>query len=208
MGRYVDRRNLHDSEFKEEMSRLMPRPLLVVDTETTGQDPFAHEVLSVGLVALDSSDSVELHVELPAGAGWTDFGYDNFRRFEDDWRSGARPALEVVRSIESFIRHVFGGVKINLVGHNMAFDRFFLAKLAYRAGVESIAGVSHRTVDTFSLLMALHLSGRIPIDATTSSGAFEYFGISVPEKVRHTALGDAIATKQLFLRVLQMMEEK
>jgi len=179
--------------------------LVVVDTETTGQDPFSHEILSIGMAAVGSTAATELHVSLPSDAAWTEFGRKNFVRFEQEWRMAARAPGDVVRLIESFIQSNFGGKEVNLVGHNMAFDRFFLAKLAHRAGVIAIKGISHRTIDTFSLLMGLHLSGRLPLNATTSDGAFEHFGITIPAAQRHTALGDALATKELFLKVMEEM---
>lgn len=178
--------------------------LLVVDTETSGQDPFSHHILSVGLVSYHSNDSLEVHIELPPDAIWTDYGSKNFSRFSKEWGRSALAPLKAVHSIEEFVAQVYGGREVNLVGHNIAFDRFFLAQLAHRAGVSGIRKVSHRTIDTFSLLMALCLAGRLPLEATTSSGAFAYFGIEVPTTSRHTALGDALATKMLFSKLMEM----
>ena len=39
--------------------------------------------------------------------------------------------------------------------------------------------------------------GLVPDAALTSDGAFKHFGIRVDEPQRHTALGDAITTREL-----------
>jgi len=57
--------------------------------------------------------------------------------------------------------------------------------------------VSHRSVDTHSLLKLLSWMGRIPEAACSSDGALAHFGVVVPVPERHTALGDARATVKL-----------
>lgn len=178
------------------------RNLVIVDTETTGENPFEHEILSAAFLPFVSNNRFEVHVKVLRDASWTDYSRELFSNFEKRWNADAVDPVEAVRRIEKFIEEAFAGEEINLIGHNVAFDRFFLARLAARAGVGSIRGISHRTIDTYSLLMILHLLGRIPKSATSSSGAFLHFGIDVPASERHTAMGDAIATKLLFLKLL------
>jgi DNA polymerase III subunit epsilon len=172
-----------------------------VDTETTGENPFEHELLAAAFLPLTSDNRFEVHVRVEDDAHWTSYGRDLFISYEDRWKTDAVSPYEAVSNIEKFIERNFEG-EINLIGHNVAFDRFFLARLASRAGVSKIRGISHRTIDTYSLLITLSLMGRIPKAATSSSGAFEYFGISVPPTERHTAMGDAVATKLLFIKLL------
>lgn len=180
--------------------------LVIVDTETTGENPFKHELLAAAFIPLASEMRFEVHVKVRENASWTAYSRNLFSNFEERWALDAVDASEAVRRIEEFIEENFGVEEINLIGHNVAFDRFFLARLASRAGVPSIRGISHRTIDTYSLLTILHLLGKIPKSATSSSGAFQHFGIDVPKNERHTAIGDAIATKSLFLKLLEELK--
>lgn len=176
--------------------------LVVVDTETTGENPFVHEILSAAFVPVEQPAQLEVHVKVRDNASWSKYGQSLFEKIEGEWQQRAVLASEAVQKIEEFLDSHYQGREVNLVGHNVAFDRFFLARLASRAGVKSIRGISHRTVDTHSLLTVLHILGKIPSEATSSSGAFEYFNIKVPKARRHTALGDAVATRELFLRLI------
>jgi DNA polymerase III subunit epsilon len=106
--------------------------------------------------------------------------------------------------IEEYVRTTFGGEEVTLVGHNIGFDVAFLRKLAFEGGREQLAGISHRALDTHTLLYVLALENRIPVSATKSDGAFRHFGIQVPPSKRHTALEDARATRALLLAILDL----
>jgi len=62
---------------------------------------------------------------------------------------------------------------------------------------------SHRFVDTATILFYLYLTGKIKRKITSSQDAFEYFGIAV--QGRHTALGDVLATAQLFTNLVSIL---
>jgi DNA polymerase III epsilon subunit-like protein len=63
---------------------------------------------------------------------------------------------------------------------------------------------SHRTVDTHSLMWALVVRGRLPPTVRGSDAAFAHFGIAPDPDARHTALGDALATRELLLRLIDL----
>jgi DNA polymerase III epsilon subunit-like protein len=112
----------------------------------------------------------------------------------------------VCEKIERYLSSVFPGEAVTPVGHNVGFDVAFLRKLAFLGGRNEITAISHRALDTHTMLYLLHLKGRVPPSALSSDGAFEYFGIRVPDNERHTALGDALATRELVLRIFEMLE--
>ncbi|HWQ09406.1 MAG TPA: hypothetical protein VN436_09875, partial [Holophaga sp.] len=58
-------------------------------------------------------------------------------------------------------------------------------------------------IDTHSLAAALRDAGRLPLENLGSSALFEHFGIVVPEEKRHTALGDALGTFELYWKLVE-----
>ena len=172
--------------------------VIVIDIETTGTNVFEHEVISVALVPV-RRDLVPLsiHVQVDEGTPWSPFAETNWRRFEKDWRRDALPSDAAAKLIQEYLDTLPGDSDYLLAGHNIGFDRAFFSKLAFRAGRSEFRRVSHRNIDTFTLLFRLAALAEIPEEATTSAGAFKYFGIRVPEAERHTALGDALATRVL-----------
>lgn len=87
--------------------------------------------------------------------------------------------------------------KATLAGHNVSFDRDFLKVLIEENSNHSFeAFVSHRLLDTMSILNFLVVNNKLPVDVLSSDGAFRHFGIVVEN--RHTAMGDVEATIVLF----------
>lgn len=172
--------------------------VIVIDVETTGPNVFEHEVLSVALVPIRRDLSpLSIHVQVDAVTPWSSFAETNWRRFEKDWRRDAMPNDLASNLIQEYLDKLPGDKDYVLAGHNVGFDRGFFSKLAFRAGRGEFKRVSHRNIDTFTLLFRLAALGEVPEEATTSTGAFRYFGIRVHEAERHTALGDALATRVL-----------
>ncbi|WP_313495492.1 exonuclease domain-containing protein [Stenotrophomonas sp.] len=182
--------------------------LVVVDTETTGVNPFESDLISIGVCSVSKDFGREFFLNIPGNSAWSEFSRKNFHGFESNWSAGASDPSVVVPQIMDFISECTGGRAAVLVGHNFSFDRMFLQKAfhlsGYGAGVPSI---SHRSIDTYSLLKVLSICGHIPEWATSSDGAFKYFDVSVSPKLRHTALGDAVATKELFIKIIELFDE-
>lgn len=176
--------------------------LVVVDTETTGSNLFRHNLLSYAFAPVCDSSVLEGYVGDQDDLIWTDVAKSYFANSEEKWNRHKKSSSMAVAEIERYLEGVSPGVDMVMVGHNVAFDRYFLEKLANDAGQTGIRGLSHRTVDTHSMLITLSLLGKIPESATTSSGAFAYFGVSPEAEHRHTALGDALATRELFRLIL------
>ncbi len=95
---------------------------------------------------------------------------------------------------------------IILAGHNIAFDQAFLGAFLAGQGRGPGPRFSHRTVDTHAIAAALRDAGRLPLDNLSSTALFAHFGIQVPEEKRHTALGDALATFELYWKLVELMK--
>lgn len=187
------------------MKNLDSAPLVIVDLETSGVNPFNHDVLALALVPLNSALPPHVVFVKPPEIRWSDYARANFAKFAAEWERGAVPPVEACASIESYLARTFGGQMATPIGHNIGFDVAFLRKLAFLAHRDELPGLSHRAIDTHTLLYVLASAGRIPPSAVTSSGAFEHFGIRVSDSMRHTAFGDAVATRELFCRIVQLL---
>ena len=106
-----------------------------------------------------------------------------------------KDAPDVVDAGKSFHRFCEGGV---LVAHNAPFDMAFLKR------DEKLIGHSfdHPVLCTVLLSAALYEhTGEHTLDALA-----ERFGVTIPPELRHTALGDAMATAEVFLQMIGVME--
>lgn len=185
--------NLHD------------RDLVVVDIETTGTNPFVHDALAVALVPINPNmPSFQVFVR-HNNLSWSTFAKSNFRKFEDQWHREAVPADEACFEIENYIENILGRNQITLIGHNVGFDVAFLRKIAFQGSRDQLRNISHRMIDTHTLLSLLAIEEKLPYSARTSDAAFDYFKINVDTHKRHTALYDATATRELFIKTLEKL---
>lgn len=185
--------------------------VIVLDTETGGLNPQTDALLTVGLAG-----PFDQTLELPV----LDFGRclpEAMKVNKIDLvehKNKALPPSQVLREIENFIRRVKNmtiseaapdGEKIYIAGHNVHFDLAFLRRLVNQVSPTNPdlpRWLGGRTIDTHTLLWAQHVRGKIPASATSSDGAFSHYKISVRDEERHTALGDARATRQLLETLL------
>jgi DNA polymerase III alpha subunit (gram-positive type) len=133
---------------------------------------------------------------------WTDPGRRYFAAYQNRWEALAVSASEAYDRVSSFC-DALPCREVKVVGHNVGFDMAFLKKLIFDANRGPLPKLSHRSVDTHTLLQALVWLGRIPEICTTSDGALRHFCIDIPERDRHTALGDARAAVRLLNRIAQ-----
>ncbi len=192
----------------------MKRELLFVDVETSGLDPRKHAVLSLAAVAWRAGCLLEpLQVFIYTPGTSYDARSMEINGIDRRWlRTHGRSPGEAVDALQHYVAQSFGDMsdvgKVVLAGHNVAFDISFLKTLYAMSAVSYHDTFSHRSVDTFSIMSFLAMAGIIKSFTPTSSDAFAHFGIKMAEGSRHTALGDCLATAELFGRLLEMMRKK
>ena len=176
--------------------------MIVIDTETGGLDPHKHSILSLGMTSWCGQYTQEFFVlEEPLTTNPRSM---EINRIDLNWlRTHGRSPRDTCDHIDQFLAQLPQS-SFMLVGHNISFDIAFIKRL-YRLAERSLpTALSHRSIDTHSLLWLLAQEGHIPASACTSDGAFTYFEVEPPEELRHTALADAIATRELLKKILDL----
>ena len=187
----------------------MAQPMLFLDTETGGLDPRSHSLLSLGLVVGDGPavrNSLEIlvrHEPYVVSAGGLAVNRINLVEHS---RAALDPPVALA-VLEVFLDQHFPHrcQPVTLAGHNVGFDRAFLGAFLAGQGRALEPRFSHRTVDTHAIAAALRDAGRLPVDNLSSTALFAHFGIQVPDEKRHTALGDALATFELYWKLVGLM---
>jgi len=167
---------------------------VVLDCETTGLDPRTDRIITIGAVGVENGeivirDSFEALLKVTTNtSAVTVHGVT---------RDESRMGMEEPKALELFLDYLKDGV---IVGHHIGHD---IASLD--AGYERHWGfrLQNRCLDT--MYLALHLqdagafSDRRPQRHFTLDGLCSMFGVA--PHGRHTAVGDAFLTAQVFLRL-------
>jgi len=172
------------------------KDLAFVDVETSGQNPLIHEVVQCAVVRYDprtrevvSETQGNLRMRHPGQAEAKALavnGYD-----EGIWQFEASPRL--------FWLHI--GEMIDdavLVGHNVAFDKQFIATAMGEYGVKTVVG--RHSVCTMSLMWPLVASGKIR--SMSLRAACDYFAI--PRRDPHDARVDAWCAFAVYCKLIEM----
>ncbi|WP_103026598.1 3'-5' exonuclease [Salinibacter altiplanensis] len=111
-----------------------------------------------------------------------------------DWCSDEAPPRDdvVATQLPRLLNHLEAGI---VVGHNLEFDFRFLTYEAERLGC---GGLDLRFADTLGLARAL-LNAPDDYQLGTLLGHFD----AAPNEELHTAVGDALATRALFWRLVE-----
>lgn len=188
--------------------------IVVIDTETGGTDPAVHSLLSIALVmvrpppaiAEAGGDRLSFYVEEPVLSVTPKAMSINQIDLRVWPPKKAQPPRDVCWSIGIFLGMRYSSERpVILCGHNVAFDVGFLKRLYRLAGIDYPSTFSFRTIDTHTLMWALGTAGKMPMCSSLDEG-LAHFNIEVPEGARHTALGDALATKSLLRELLALMQ--
>ena len=175
--------------------RLEDLVFTVFDTETTGLDPTGGDrVISVGAVRVVNGRVLrqETFERLVQPQRTVPAASTAIHGITAEMLEGQPPMTEV---LPTFVRFAEDTV---LVGHNVSFDLQFLKLSEAAAGVD----LDRPALDTLLLHAALHPdTGDHSLDAIA-----DRLGISVVG--RHTALGDALVTAEVFVALTAMLRHQ
>ncbi len=168
---------------------------VVFDTETTGLRPSEGDrivqiaglrIVSGRLLREECFDCLA-HPGRPIPRAST-----NIHGITDDMVAPAPRLADVVRSFREYCAEAV------LVAHNASFDMKFLELMREEAAV----AFDQPVLDTLLLSLLLHPEEQShTLDAITRR-----FGVEV--QARHTALGDTIATAEVFVRMIEMLSAR
>jgi len=179
--------------------------IVFIDTETGGLDPRVHSLLSVGLVEWEDA-VIKKTKEIHINDGELNVTDAALAINKIDLNSHQIEAISPAEAIEEILQFIeWSGnqqEKITLAGHNVGFDIRFTRHLFESQQYNFDEYFSHRSIDTSSILHYMYYAGKTDSKIVGSSEAFEHFEIEV--RGRHTALGDAIATAELFTRMIRL----
>jgi len=193
LRRVADRRRHADGEYAWLFHPYTGDEMVVIDTETTGPDARSAELVSIAAVRVRgdrilTSDSLDLRLARPASLTGDSIRIHGLRGMD----------LDNGESIDAALARLLDFVGNRpLVGWHLGYDLAILNReLRPRFGFE----LPNATVDV-AQLWRRRLRRRHPeIDSLPRfEGVAERLG--VPVMGRHTALGDAVTTALMFLRL-------
>lgn len=170
---------------------LRQRPLVFVDVETTGLDPFRHEIIEIACLVVDPQ-TLEvkkgyLTKAQPEHLETADPVALRKNKFSLEAWENAKPLNQVLEEINSLAP---GGM---FTGFNVSFDRAFIETAFRKEGVTS--NFDYHWVDVMSLVYWRLFSDE-KLKRLRLTHVCEVLGIPLEEA--HTAMGDTRATLEVY----------
>jgi len=161
----------------------------VVDLETTGLSPHNSRILEIGLVVLRGEAVLARMGTLVDVGGPVPSGITALTGIDDSLLEGAPCECEALAAFAELLRRHSVDA---LVAHNARFDRGFLAR-AWRA---------HQRPELLPPFLCSVRAARRFVSAPRYGLDALIRHLSIPERARHRALGDAEMTADLWLELL------
>lgn len=188
--------DLLDKEVSSDLNNCSLRDLafVVFDSETTGLDPVSDDVVQLGAVRVVNGKIVKGEVfdtfvnpgrPIPPGS-------TAVHRVSDDTVANAPAFDHVCRAFHRFSENAV------IIAHNAPFDMAFLRRQSKGTDIS----FNHPVLDT------VHLSAVVFGGSAehTLDALCDRLDVTIPEEVRHTALGDALATAEALVAMIPILE--
>ncbi|MCT8340655.1 3'-5' exonuclease [Luteirhabdus pelagi] len=179
---------------KTSTTDITQKRFVVFDTETTGLSPGSDKILSIGAIAVKgkaifTKDSLELFLQQ--------------EKFTPEsvpihglLKGGERKKISELEALAQFLNYIKSST---LVAHHASFDRAMVNNALKLHGLPPLLNAFLDTGDLHAALIRKP-SSRISLDALC-----ENFNITMHD--RHTALGDAYLTAQVFIKLITRLEK-
>ena len=169
---------------------------MVFDTETTGLQPNKDEIVQIGAVRVVNGRIIPgecinqlVNPGMPIPPAST-----KVHKVTDAMVADAPNIQTAAAGLHSFSQNSV------IVAHNAPFDMAFLRRHGKASGLDW----SHPVLDT--VLLSAVLFGAS--ETHTLDALCDRLGVTIPEELRHTALGDAQATAEVLCLMLPMLTSR
>lgn len=180
--------------------------LAFVDLETTGLDPFRHEIIEIGVVLAEQKGDLfnkqflefisahEIQLKPEHIRTGDPKSLEVTKYYKRDWSKAVRQKEGLEQAVTLLDRTIF-------VAQNVAFDWAFLQKAGNEHGIDFEKAVHYHKLDLASMVF-----GKLYHDPKLSKFSLremtEHFGVK--NENAHTALADARATFEVCKKLLTM----
>lgn len=176
-------------------SRLSDLTCVVFDTETTGLSPTEDRIVQIAGVRIARGRMTGERFETLVNPGRPiPPGATAVHHINDEMVADAPGMTAALGAFHHFAEDAV------LIAHNAPFDMGLLRTAASETG----AHFDNRVLDT--VLLSAMVWGQAAVH--TLDALTERLGITIPAEDRHTAMGDAVATAEAFLKLLSALEAK
>ncbi len=186
----------HNDEAADRMAEpLRGITFTVFDTETTGLDPTGgDEIISIGAVRIVNmrilrEELFDQLIDPQRSIPWESIKYHGI---QPEMLKGQPTIEKALARFQQYAEHTV------LLGHNVAFDMRMLQIKEQSTGIR----FTNPVLDTMLLSAVIHPSQK----DHSLEGIADRLGVSIVG--RHTALGDAMATAEVFLKMIPLLEQR
>jgi len=188
--------------------------ILWIDTETTGLNPFEHDIVSIALIVeINGEVKDELYLKIqpinPENITDEALKINGFTREELSTFLPPREGLnKILRFLEKYVdkykKNKTMEDKFVLAGYNVTFDSAMLSEFCKKLGYKYLGAlVDYHKIDIASLVLFLKMHNKIKIDGFKLVNVAEYLQASIQA---HDAQSDIRATREIAYKLLDKIK--